>query len=411
MTFFILKQEYNLNRKKFALLQVQVNTIPMKIILHLFLLILSLSSCTNHTSQNLQPFDEKSSWFFSDFQKVDSINPILTPSSSIKFTCPVMNEDVNWEERNVLNPSAVVKDGKVYLLYRAQDKGGTSRIGVAVSNDGLHFEKMPEPVFYPDNDSMKVYEWNKRKGDDFVYKADCKSCYFDGVEDPRIIESEEGLYVMTYTAYDGETARMSLATSKDLLSWKKYGPILSDEKHKNTWSKSGAIVVEQTEDKIVAKKINGKYWMYFGDTNLFMATSEDLIHWNILENEENGNMISVLHSRPGYFDSRLVEPGPFALYGEGGINLIYNASNAANLNDAEIPKFTYAAGQALFQKDKPYKLIDRTDSYFIHPDKDYEKTGEVNEVCFVEGLVHFQGKWFLYYGTADSRIAVAVNTY
>ncbi|MCB0607925.1 MAG: hypothetical protein KDD12_09430, partial [Lewinella sp.] len=53
---------------------------------------------------------------------------------------------------------------------------------------------------------------------------------------------------------------------------------------------------------------------------------------------------------------------------------------------------------------------DRTAGYFIHPDKDYEKVGEVNEVCFVEGLVRFRGNWILYYGTADSRIAAAVST-
>lgn len=89
--------------------------------------------------------------------------------------------------------------------------------------------------------------------------------------------------------------------------------------------------------------------------------------------------------------------------------LIYNGSNAANFNDSTLPKFIYAAGQALFDKNNPFKLIDRTESYFIHPDKDYEKIGEVNEVCFVEGLVLFKNKWFLYYGTADSKIAVAVS--
>jgi predicted GH43/DUF377 family glycosyl hydrolase len=89
--------------------------------------------------------------------------------------------------------------------------------------------------------------------------------------------------------------------------------------------------------------------------------------------------------------------------------LIYNGSNAANFNEPGLPKFTYSAGQALYDKEKPFMLIDRMKDHFIHPDKPYEKTGEVNEVCFVEGLVHFQGKWFLYYGTADSRIAVAVK--
>jgi predicted GH43/DUF377 family glycosyl hydrolase len=180
-------------------------------------------------------------------------------------------------------------------------------------------------------------------------------------------------------------------------------------KDKNLWSKSGAIVVEQKGDKILAKKINGKYWMYFGDTNLFLARSEDLINWEVCLNEESKQMITVLHPRMGYFDSRLVEPGPFALYKEEGILLIYNGSNAANFNDPNLPKFTYAAGQALFDKNTPHKLMDRTKGYFIYPDKDYEKVGEVNEVCFVEGLVNFRGKWFLYYGTADSKIAVAVS--
>ena len=121
-------------------------------------------------------------------------------------------------------------------------------------------------------------------------------------------------------------------------------------------------------------------------------------------------MISVLHPRMGYFDSRLVESGPYAMYKEEGIVLIYNASNAANFNDKSLPKFTYAAGQALFDRNSPYKLIDRKENHFIYPDKEYEKIGEVNEVCFVEGLVRFQNKWFLYYGTADSKIAVAVNS-
>jgi predicted GH43/DUF377 family glycosyl hydrolase len=159
----------------------------------------------------------------------------------------------------------------------------------------------------------------------------------------------------------------------------------------------------------MAERIGGRYWMYFGDTDLFMANSDDLIHWNVLEDNENGKMIPVLWPRPGYFDSRLVEPGPFALATSEGILLIYNSSNAAAFNDPDLASFTYSAGQALYDKDKPFRLTGRTEKYFIHPDKPYERTGEVNEVCFVEGLVNFRGKWLLYYGTADSRIAVAAS--
>ena len=119
------------------------------------------------------------------------------------------------------------RDDKVYLLYRAEDKtgkyAGVSLLGLAVSDNGLHFSKMEEPVFFPDNDSLQVYKWQ------------------GGVEDPRLVETEDGTYIMTYTAYDGKIARLLLATSQDMIHWTKQGAVL-----------------------------NGKYWMYFGDTDLFI---------------------------------------------------------------------------------------------------------------------------------------------
>lgn len=369
--------------------------------------VITFINCKEKNAEDISTQEPKTDWAFHEFVKVDSINPILNPTSELEFNDPIKNIQVKWEERNVLNPTAVVKDGKVYLMYRAQDINGTSRIGMEVSDDGLHFEKMEAPVLYPDNDDMKGYEWHYMKAT--VTDIKVEDTYFDGVEDSRIVESNVGDYIMTYTSYHGKTARLCIASSKDLKTWTKHGLVLNDEKYKDTWSKSGAIVSELRGDKIIATKIDGKYWMYFGDTDLFMATSTDLIKWQVAENEESGKMFTVLHPIMGYFDSRLVEPGPYALLKDEGILLIYNASNAANFNDPNLPKFTYAAGQALFDKTQPYKLLYRTESYFIHPDKDYEKIGEVNEVCFVEGLVYFKDQWFLYYGTADSKIAVAIS--
>lgn len=348
-----------------------------------FLIALLLCNCSSENSFN--------NWQLTGFVKVDSVNPILKPSAEQVFVCPVKKQEVRWEEKNVLNPSAVVRNGRVYLIYRSQDNDMTSRLGIAISDDGLHFRKESEPVFYPDNDSMNVYEWN------------------GGTEDPRLVEAPDGRYIMTYTSYDGKSARLCLASSTDLMSWQKHGLVLKDTKYRDTWSKSGAIIAEENQGKIIATKINGYYWMYFGDTDLFMAISDDLVNWKPIEDKESGKLVSVLHPRPGFFDSRLVEPGPFALLRDSGILLIYNASNASVYNDTSLPEFAYAAGQALFDRSQPYKLIKRTDKYFIHPEKPYEKSGEVNEVCFVEGLVSFKGRWYLYYGTADSRIAVAVK--
>lgn len=378
---------------------------PYKFLLLSVLVMMLLACAKEHKTPAFA-----ATWAFAKFEKADAINPILLPSAGTSFTCPISQKAVNWESRNVLNPAAVVKDGKVFLFYRAQDSSGTSRIGMAISEDGLRFKRLAAPVLFPDKDSLKIYEWNyKKQSGTSPQEENCKNCYFDGVEDPRIVESEQGVYIMTYTSYDGKTARLCVATSTDLTSWQKHGPALKDKKYVDLWSKSGAIVAAQQGEKMVAKKIKGKYWMYFGDTHIFLANSDDLIHWQVCENEESKEKISVLHPRMGYFDSRLVEPGPYALYKKEGILLIYNGSNAANFNDPALPRFTYAAGQALFDKENPHKLITRTNNHFIYPDKAYEKIGEVNEVCFVEGLVYFKNKWLLYYGTADSKIAVAVN--
>lgn len=329
-------------------------------------------------------------WTLGPFVKVDSANPVLT-AGGLTFFCPILKEEVAWEAKDVFNPAAIVKDGEINLLFRAEDligkNNGTSRIGLATSKDGYSFEKLPHPVFFPENDSLKHLEWD------------------GGVEDPRVVATEDGRYIMTYTSYDGQTARLMYALSDDLVSWKKYGRVLTGE-YKDTWSKAGAIVAAQEGDNIVAKKINGKYWMYFGDTDLFLATSENLTDWQPVVKE--GKLHPVLTPRPGKFDSRLVEPGPFGLVREEGILLLYNGMNLDEGGDPLLVPGAYSAGQALFSLDDPSKLIGRAANYFLTPEKDYEISGQVNHVCFIEGMVPYRGHWYLYYGTADSKIAVAV---
>ncbi|HEX9957646.1 MAG TPA: glycosidase, partial [Fibrella sp.] len=102
-------------------------------------------------------------WMFGPFQKQNAVNPILVAQANTTFFCPIRQETVRWEEKDVFNPAAIVRNGKVYMLYRAEDTvgkfAGTSRLGLAVSTDGIHFMRRPAPVFFPDNDAMKQYEW------------------------------------------------------------------------------------------------------------------------------------------------------------------------------------------------------------------------------------------------------------
>ncbi|MBX2893344.1 MAG: hypothetical protein KF734_20700 [Saprospiraceae bacterium] len=335
---------------------------------------------------------DKDAWMLQPIVKLDDYNPILEPDERSQFFCPVRKRTVQWEEKNVLNPAAVVKDGWVWLLYRAEDATNpdrsTSRIGLAKSRDGLQFRKTPIPVLAPDIDTLNALEWE------------------GGCEDPRVVKRDDTTFVMTYTAYDGKTARLCVASSRDLVVWKKHGLAFGDAKYRDIWSKSGAIVCAQAGSDIVAKKIKGKYVMYWGDTDIFMATSDDLISWKPTT-DKKGNLVAALKPRPGFFDSKLVEPGPFALSRKEGILLLYNSANDASTGDKSLPNMAYAVGQALFSETKPEKLIARANRHFLHPERDFEKTGQVNNVCFLEGMVWHNGRWLLYYGTADSMIGVA----
>ncbi|HZY38152.1 MAG TPA: glycoside hydrolase family 130 protein [Mucilaginibacter sp.] len=372
-------------------------------------------SCQNHQNASnamLKPGSDTGShpiWALLPFNKIDSINPVLTPGNG-SFIDPILNKKVFWEEKNVFNPAIVNKDGKVYMLYRAQDKTGkptgTSRIGLAVSDDGLHFKRMPAPVLYPARDPFKKFEWE------------------GGCEDPRVVRDDKGMYYMMYTAYDGTTARLFVATSTDLLTWKKYGSVFSKAykgKYALTWSKSGSVVSKYVDGQPVAVKINGRYWMYWGDSQIWCATSDDLINWTPLE-MKNGeqppvklrgqaltipDLKVVLPTRQGMFDSNLVESGPPAILTDNGVVLLYNSMNEVSFGDKRLPEGSYNASQVLFDANDPTRILRRMNTYFFKPEKPYEITGQVNQVCFIEGLTQIKNNWYLYYGTADSKIAVA----
>jgi predicted GH43/DUF377 family glycosyl hydrolase len=371
----------------------------MKLKIHpgsIALILMTILNCTGNQPHGNEFSDSPEQWPIMPFYRVDSMNPVLLPSGKAEFYDSILQQSVRWEEKDVFNPAAVVRDGKVFLLYRAEDDigiyKGTSRIGMAVSADGLHFDKFPQPVFYPGGDAMKMYEWP------------------GGCEDPRIVSSAEGKYIMTYTAWDGKTARLCIAASSDLVHWEKIGLAFRDAfkgRFNDTWTKSGSIVCRQNGDSVLAEKINGKYWMYFGDTDIFLAQSDDLLSWEPITGP-SGNPEPVLRPRKGYFDSQLVEPGPPAILTSHGIVLIYNGMNSSEYGDNNIPAGTYSAGQALFDRSDPSKCINRLEESFFFPEKDYEITGQINRVCFLEGMVFFKGRVFLYYGTADSKVAVAV---
>lgn len=336
---------------------------------------------------------------FSPFERPGGVNPIITPNPESSFLCPMRKTAVHWESLHTFNPAAVVRSGRVYVIYRAEDDSGdmvighhTSRLGLAESPDGLHFTRRSAPILYPAEDSQKEREWD------------------GGCEDPRVVESEDGTYVLTYTQWNHVKTDAAIATSKDLLTWTKHGPALGTTgRYADLSYKSAGIVSRLLGDRLIAARIKGKYWMYWGEVTIRLATSTDLIHWAPVE-DRSGKPVVVLSKRPGHFDSSFPEVGPPPILTAKGVVVLYNGKNAPVDGDPTLAPNTYAAGQAVFSADNPAHLVTRSEHPIFKPELPFEKSGQYAAgTTFAEGLVYFRKKFFLYYGGADSVVGVAVS--
>jgi beta-1,2-mannosidase len=322
---------------------------------------------------------------FSDWQRVSEM-PTLSPRGS------------GWEAAGTFNPTVLssaeilddrwvgrtekakdyTMDGYYVMLYRAQDANGISRIGHAIASDAnFTYPKLrrDEPVLSPEAE----------------YEKD------GGIEDPRLLKIG-GTFYLTYTGYNKKDAQLCLATSRDLIHWERKGIIVpANRGNWNVkWTKSGAIVPQ---------KINGKYWMYWLGTaadqtdQMGLSSSTDLLHWT----EETAT--PVLPRRAGRFDSRVVEPGPPPILLRDRIVLVYNGAD---------DHLVYRTGVANFDVRDPRKLLWRTDEPIFQPEKDWEKTGQVPNVVFVEGMTRTSTtiikpdeEFLFYYGAADKYVGVA----
>jgi predicted GH43/DUF377 family glycosyl hydrolase len=388
--------------------------------------VISLQNACVNPSAKTETASEKMEydWMLGPFVKKPDANPCLKPDKNASFFDPIRKEEVHWQNVNAYNPAAIVKDGKVYLLFRAEDDfgeantsmiNGTSRIGLAISEDGYNFVCKPEPVLYPDNDEFQSLEWE------------------GGCEDPRVIESRDGRYFLYYTSYNGKTALLCCAESADLEHWTKHGPIFGktlNGKYAGLWSKSGSVVCKQDGEHFYPVKIREKYWMYWGESNIYAATSDDLVNWTPVEYIADGSdparsrrivdnrvpanstdsekvLMPVITPRTDDFDGYLCEPGPQALLTDAGIVLIYNGKG----NNPDRDGIFYSGGQLLLDPQNPVCVIMRTVKPFIAPTESYDiwrwssnkKSGNV----FLENLVYFKGKYMMYYGAADHEVAIA----
>lgn len=284
-------------------------------------------------------------------------NPILMPDPTSE-----------WETYNVFNPSVVYHNGLFHMHYRAQGLDWVSRIGYAVSRDGIAWNRMREPVLGP-------HDANDNRG----------------LEDPRVTEID-GEFIMAYTAYGVEPGRAGepthaggwilpmFARSKNLVDWERIGPIVRGEDNK--------------DHILFPRRIHGKYVAFHRRVpQIWLAESEDLIHWP----EES--MRPVFGPRPeNGWDSFRVGGGGVPIETDYGWLMLYHAYD---------PAHTYRLGVCLLDLENPTQVVNRPKGFILEPREMWELRGDVPNVVFSCANPVVGDTVYVYYGGADHVIGLA----
>ncbi len=272
-------------------------------------------------------------------------------------------QDHPWEAAAVFNCAAIYDNNKVHMIYRATDiaSGGQdgpfiSRLGYAVSNNGIHFEREDTPIL-TNNGEQELR----------------------GLEDPRIVKIDNRFYMM-YTGYRGKEPgdyRICLASSPDLKNWKRHGVVLGES------NKDGSLF---------PSRINGRFCMFHRrDPDIWIAYSDDLKVWT--------NHIRIM----GPVDTSEWEARKIGIAGppiktKEGWLLIYHGVSTSHV---------YSLGIALLDLEDPSKVLSRQTEPILEPELSWEKKGHVPNVVFSCGQVEIDDKIIVYYCGADTVIGAA----
>lgn len=260
-----------------------------------------------------------------------------------------------WEALNVFNPGVVYHQGLFHMFYRAQGVDYVSRIGYAVSEDGVHFKRLAQPLLEPQD------EWETR-----------------GLEDPRVTYlAEEGRFIMAYTAYSPRGITPMFAESTNLLSWRRLGPLVTGEDNK--------------DHVLFPRRVRGRYVaLHRRPPAMWIAYSDDLIHWQ--------DMVPVLQPRPEAWDAKRVGAGGVPVETPAGWLVLYHGYNFEHI---------YRLGACLLDLENPHRVIARQTDFLLEPEEPWELRGDVKTVVFSAANPVVEGTVYVYYGAADRVIGLA----
>lgn len=314
----------------------------------------------------------------SDFAKDNNFsrlnNFVMEKRESFKLrrysNTPIMTPDPTsvWECENVFNPSVIYKDNMFHMHYRAEGKDWISRIGYAVSKDGIHWNRMREPVLKPST------------------RYDSK-----GVEDPRVTEID-GIYYMAYCGnapYSGSGVEYCgsiypmFAKSRNLIDWEVIGPMVEGEDNK--------------DHMLFPRKFNGRFCAFHRRRpNIWLAFSEDLRTWPESEMKE------LCGARPEVeWEGKYIGMNGVPIETEAGWLAFYHGADA---------KHVYRIGVMLLDRQNPSKILSRPVTPILEPCERWERRGDVPNVVFSNSNLLVGDTVYVYYGGGDHVIGLATAT-
>ena len=282
---------------------------------------------------------------------------------------PILSPD-NWPypTNAVFNPAAAKLNAETLLLVRVEDMRGFSHLTVARSADGFtDWEIDPSPTLEADQNSQEE-KW--------------------GLEDPRIVWLEEQKqFAVTYVSFSEGGPVVSLAITRNFKTFARLGTLLPPE---------------DKDACLFPRRFNGRFALIHrpivrGEAHMWISFSPDLKHW--------GDHRPLIRTRTAYWDCHRVGLACQPIETPQGWLLFYHGVRSTTAGQI------YRVGLALLDLKSPWKVLRRSDEWVLGPSEPYERIGDVGDVVFPSGaVIHKETDQLnLYYGAADSTIAVATT--
>jgi beta-1,4-mannooligosaccharide/beta-1,4-mannosyl-N-acetylglucosamine phosphorylase len=267
---------------------------------------------------------------------------------------------------NSIHNSAIVKrgEGDWAGVFRVDEVDLAFRLHLGFSRDGIEWELDPEPL-------------RLESADPDVFATE--QSY-----DPRLTRIGDTWY-LTWCNAGPQGPKIGLATTEDFATFVQWEDPLPP-------ANRNCVLFPRLVDGAYAilHRPSDRGHTPFGD--VFYATSPDLVHW--------GRHRHVFGPRGGW-QSLKVGPGPHPIETDAGWLLLYHGVwQSCN-------GYLYYVGGALLDLDEPWRVLHRTRDYLLAPSEPYERVGDVPNVCFPTSAIVEGDDLRLYYGAADTCVAMA----